>query len=193
MNKNAYENNLTGATDFVVLSEFIGSNPSRTDEISILLINARSLVLKFHHLQFLCFALRPSFICSTETWMSSTTSDTAVSLPEYVLHRADRRDRYGGGCAIYSRKDIHVFPANDAVHSSLPESVWVSTRTAPSLLVGCLYNTPSTTAASKLSFVNVFSSVAALLDNYKLVLRDFNMSEVSWQSPTKLHKTNLSL
>ena len=81
--------------------------------LTLILLNACSLVPKFHHLQTLSAVDSPAFICVTESWLHPEISDTDIGLPGYQLHQADRSSTLGSVCVIYSRNDISVTPVDN--------------------------------------------------------------------------------
>ncbi|GAA49706.1 hypothetical protein CLF_103450, partial [Clonorchis sinensis] len=80
--------------------KFLFSTVYPPTSLSIMLFNARSLLPKIHNLRAISAIVQPSVICVTETWLTDETPDTAISLPGYDIHRSDRKNSRGGGCAI---------------------------------------------------------------------------------------------
>ena len=68
---------------------------------SILLINARSLWNKLDELRVLAANSKPDCIAVTETWFNTALPDGILSIPNYILFRADRCNRIGGGVCLY--------------------------------------------------------------------------------------------
>ena len=66
------------------------------NELKILSLNARSLLLKMESLQLLAQAEDLDVICVVETWLSAEILDAEISLCGYQCFRRDR-NRHGGG------------------------------------------------------------------------------------------------
>ncbi|GAA52821.1 hypothetical protein CLF_108869 [Clonorchis sinensis] len=112
--------------------------PSRN--ISVVLINTRSLLPKLHYIQAISTIAYPTFICITEMWLSPSTPDALISLPGYTIFRSDRSHRRGDGCLIYSRTEMEVSTIDDPLLADTPDSVWLSAcRANPPFILGCLY------------------------------------------------------
>ena len=168
-------------------------------ENSLLLLNARSLLPKFHFLQDICSILCPSIICITETWLSPSIPDVAIDLPGYSLHRTDRHHTTGGGCAIYSKAIYSAQQVTDT-NLSLGDSVWITlTQCSPPLLIGCVYNPPSSSSSERRKLTQLVSYVASLPIDSKILVGDFNLPDISWSdynaTPRRYHEfiTQLSV
>jgi hypothetical protein len=162
---------------------FLRSSLISLDSITLLLLNARSLLPKWHHLQAICAIASPTFICITETWLNRATQDSAISLPGYTLHRNDRCGAIGGGCAIYSKLDVQAAPILDSDLLDFPDSVWISTtQTSPALLLGCIYSPPAPSNTVLDNLVHIFSVAHREPFDCKLIVGDFNLPEMSWGS-----------
>ncbi len=73
----------------------------------------------------------------TETWLTPNTINTDLRIPNFNLpFRYDRKDRIGGGVAIYVRDTLHAKQRNDLSLNGL-ESVWIELITHKrKLLIG---------------------------------------------------------
>ncbi|KER33742.1 hypothetical protein T265_00428 [Opisthorchis viverrini] len=166
------------------VTKFLLSRVSSQMDLSIMLFNARSLLPKIHTLRAIIAVAQPSLICVTETWLSVDTPDTVVSIPGYNLHRSDRRNSRGGGCAIYSNTELRATPLDDPSLEGIPETTWISIeQTKRPVLVGCIYLPPPPTPASITDLSRIISTAHALPHSSKFVLGDFNLPDISW-SPT---------
>ncbi|GAA57921.1 hypothetical protein CLF_113351, partial [Clonorchis sinensis] len=108
------------------VSKFLISTVCSPMELSIILVNARSLLPKVRNLRAIIAVAQPSLICVTETWFSVETPDTAVSIPGYNIHRCERRNSRGGGCAIYSKSELRATRIDDSGLEGIPEAIWIS-------------------------------------------------------------------
>ena len=150
---------------------------------TLLLLNARSILPKWHYLQVITATIMPSFIMITETWLTENIPDAAISLPGYSLHRADRQTTIGGGCLIYSSQQIPASRVNDPAICLLQDSVWISTtHSYPTLLLGCIYLPPSPTTGALRTLSDVFQSAHSMPHDVKLIAGDFNLPDITWQS-----------
>ena len=71
-----------------------------------MLSNVRSLLPKVDEVRVICSVRKPDLICITETWLDSSVESSLVHMPGYSLCRNDRKDRRGGGTAVYIRSEI---------------------------------------------------------------------------------------
>ena len=126
----------------------------------------------------------PSFIMITETWLNENIPDATISLPGYSIHRTDRQATTGGGCLIYTSKQIPVSRVNDPSICLIRDSVWISTtQTSPTLLLGCIYLPPSPTVDTLRALSDTFQSAHLLPYDAKLIAGDFNLPEIAWDVP----------
>lgn len=151
--------------------------------LTLILVNARSLLPKMHYVKSLCTIVSPSFMCITETWLCENTPDAKLTIPGYDLYRTDRQQSIGGGCAIYVQRKLKATTVDDPHLRILPESVWLSiTSTSPPILLGCIYSPPAP-ACSKLDrLTNLFSSIGSYHHMGKLVVGDFNLPDIQWHT-----------
>lgn len=69
--------------------------------------NARSIFNKMDEICALSFEHNPDFIMVTESWCDSSTCDSSVSIPGYILHRADRNSgKHGGGICCWLKSSF---------------------------------------------------------------------------------------
>ncbi|XP_035676231.1 uncharacterized protein LOC118415630 [Branchiostoma floridae] len=113
----------------------------------ILLTNARSLL---HKLDEFCLTLSLNKIdiaAVTESWFSADLPEEVTSVDGYNLYRKDRRNRRGGGIALYISNDIKAKLVDIAVPDNL-ECIWTqlqpqrTPRDVPVLYMGVLYHPP---------------------------------------------------
>ena len=108
--------------------------------------NIRSLINKRDELKLLIEKSRPDVILLTETWLSSDIDDREIGLPDYAIYRQDRSNSIGGGVAILVQNRLRAFLRLDIKEATgFSEMVWcqVTTRLDKSILVGCVYRSPS--------------------------------------------------
>ena len=85
-----------------------------------------------------------SILAISETWLTPSTSDGEVNIPDYRPVRRDRAERPGGSVCIY----IHFSP-NFKLLTSLSnpalEMVWIRVKFCKhNYDIGCLYRHPQT-------------------------------------------------
>lgn len=162
----------------------LGIGPTRT--LSILLINARSLVPKFHHLLQICATASPTIICITETWLTHSTPNATINLPGYDIHRNDRLNRSqttGGGCLLYTKTELSAQTILDPNIQTTGDAVWISCCNCnPTILIGCIYIPPSQVSESIPRLCEILSHVQAFPQTLKLLMGDFNMPNISWST-----------
>ena len=75
----------------------------KSNDLMFLSFNANSPFNKMDELQHLVLTFKslPLFICVCETWWNAYEPDTLYTLEKYVLFCRDRRERIGGGVALY--------------------------------------------------------------------------------------------
>lgn len=79
-----------------------------SDGLRIAHVNAQSLVGNFSEFYNEFNGSEFDIICVSETWLKGHVSDGLVDLPGYGLIRQDRKDRVGGGVAVYVKAQIPV-------------------------------------------------------------------------------------
>ena len=89
---------------------------------------------------------KPDIICLTETWLTKSKEGT-VHLNDYVSYLSHRKDRIGGGVAIYIKSTI---PSRLLVKLSTPttSAVWIQAKPcdAEPIIYCCIYHPPTTCA-----------------------------------------------
>ena len=111
------------------------------------------------------------FICS-ETWFSESYDEKATSINGYICYRDDRKNRVGGGVAIWVR-NCFVSVLLPCAHSSDFECVIVK-LTGLKLIVMAMYLPPNV-ANSQSSSTSINSFVISTLDEYLDINPDFDV------------------
>ncbi|TNN10194.1 putative RNA-directed DNA polymerase from transposon X-element, partial [Schistosoma japonicum] len=149
--------------------------------LNFLVINARSLLNKISTLKTIALLAKPLLIFVTETWCSSSVTDSELAIQDYMLYRGNREYRRGGGCLIYVSVCFSSSRINDEILDKVPESVWISLNTQNySLLFGCIYRTPNTSTTEDNTINNAFVHTSALNYNAKVIAGDFNLPRIDW-------------
>jgi len=79
----------------------------------------------------------------TETWLNQSITDAELRIPNFKLpFRCDRKDRIGGGVAIYVRESIPATTRTD-FHINNLEALWVEIHiNHRKILIGDIYRPP---------------------------------------------------
>lgn len=115
---------------------------------SVLLCNVRAIANKIDELECTCNLNSADVVCVTETWLTDTIPDSAVSMNNYVLFRRDRPN-HAGGIAAYINCDI---PSQIVSTPTLAEILWIKlrprrlARPVSIILLGIVYHPPHATA-----------------------------------------------
>ena len=119
------------------------SNPK---VFSLIHLNVRSLQSKFMSLENLVYNLKEKFdvIAISETWFTNDTPHSLFNLDGYSLYYASRKNRQGGGVALYisnclSCKSIRVYCTENMFESIFIE---LSSGKSSGILVSCVYRMP---------------------------------------------------
>ncbi|MEL7307751.1 MAG: endonuclease/exonuclease/phosphatase family protein [Pseudomonadota bacterium] len=102
----------------------------------LLCANTRSSFLKMDNISSILLLKQIDCFVATETWFRDHHSDSLVSIPGYCCSRDDRKDRIGGGVAIWTR---HHLCTERVTLSCKPNDIEaVAVKISPKLLViGC--------------------------------------------------------
>ena len=116
----------------------------------------------------------------TETWLSEEILDSEVTIPRMQLFRTDRRNRKGGGTAIYISEEIKASLVTDPVLISVPESTWLRIHCPiRDTLVGVVYRPPAPPNLYDSALVEAIRK----LDHYQhmqiVLMGDFNIPGTS--------------
>ena len=168
---------------------------------SLFLTNVRSLMPKLSELRVLLDTVKPSphILVVTENWLSSCISDSAVchALPGFSVLRQDRSDGHlGGGVATFIRDGIRFCRRQDLEQWS--EDLWIefpveSLGRRKSLLLGCVYRTPSSNVQD---FISALDSSLHQVDHSReevLLVGDFNASSPPWLPSASYNAAGASL
>ena len=106
--------------------------------------NCRSLnTAKLDDLQHYVNKYDPDAICLTETWFT-TARQNNTSIPGYTAYTANRKQRVGGGVAIFLRSSIN---GKIVEHQTTPtfSAIWlkISHPDMPNVIIGTIYHPPA--------------------------------------------------
>ena len=114
-------------------------------ELLILHYNCRSLINKSDEVERICIQLKPDVLCLTETWLDSSTPQTAYIPEGYRIIRNDRSDEFkqrygktsGGGTSILYKKHLKIKSLN--IGEKNQETQWIQIKTKQTLTIGLVY------------------------------------------------------
>lgn len=143
--------------------------------LSIMHLNIQSLKPK---IDLLAIEAQPyDILVFTETWLSSSTTNDELHIPNFnPPFRLDRINRPGGGVAIYTRNTIHAIERQDLTQQDL-EALWVEVRVSQrKLLIGGIYRPPD---ANNTQWLNMEHSIDLAFNQHFdniIVTGDFNIN-----------------
>lgn len=146
------------------------------------MLNARSICNKIDYLRAYVDHHKPDILAITESWGRAPLTDSLVTPVGYCIFRQDRFDRQGGGVIILIRELLS--PLNFLFPESIKfeDSIWcvISISSGRSILIGCIYRSPSSEATNDVSMLRMLSLAANSGHNYCLILGDFNFPTIDW-------------
>lgn len=159
------------------------SSNSDVIPLSLTLVNARSLCNKLDALFVYVDHYNPDIMAITETWGRPALLDSFITPSGYVLFRKDRADRFGGGVVLLVREEFR--PSPFIIPSEIDcfdDSVWCVLQIAVSmsLLVGCFYRSPSSSAFNDDRLVSLFRHASQSSHNHCVFVGDFNCPDIDW-------------
>ena len=127
-----------------------------------------------------------SAMCIQETWNMDEFKSVETHIPGFVEHRSNRKNRMGGGTAIYVR-DEYTVVKSEKFSNGIVECQLVKIEELHLSLVN-IYRPPGSDISS---FREALDKLSTWLedDRYKLVMMgDFNLPEAgSWSEIETLH------
>ncbi len=155
--------------------------------VSIIHLNARSILPKTTELVLIANTLKPDIIAVTETWLSPSVPDGALLLPTY--NTIIRSDRTNSGPSAHQRGGGVLLLIHDSIKCTLradlrfwEESVWIELQLQSNraLIVGCLYRSPSSDANSLAEALEKTIDRIELGHAQLVLVGDFNAKSPSW-------------
>ena len=129
--------------------------------LSLVCFNARSVVNKLNVLFSFIWVHKPDVIGITESWARDELPDSLFTPVGYVLFRCDRTTGIGGGVLLLVRASLRpLTPVCSSSSSDKYNVVWCTlSLSSGSILIGCVYRSPSSTIASDLDLSVCINSV----------------------------------
>lgn len=144
------------------------------DCLTIIHINARSLLANFLDISLLAHNKDVDILCISESWLPPITPDSHVYVPGYHVYRCDKGR--GGGVCMYIKDYLTTkLITCDTVRPDGVEDLWVSVqcRKLPSIIVGCAYRHPKATQESFIYFNDILKNMC-LKNKPLFMLGDLN-------------------
>ena len=114
--------------------------------LSLIHLNARSLHSKFPDFKSFVNELSGKFdvIAISETWFNNDTCTSLYNLDGYSLHYASRKDKQGGGVALYILNSLNCRSVKTFCFEDMCESIFVELTLKKNVhvLVSCIYRKP---------------------------------------------------
>ena len=151
-------------------------------KLLILSINARSICNKFDSFVSLVAYYNPAIVAVTETWLRPDIP--GIFVKGYSCFRSDRPFGLGGGTLLliqssFSPAEIFVQSPSENIFR---DSTWCTLSIAKnlSLLVGCVYRSPSSDSDNNQSLNKLISTACDMPQCHKIILGDFNFPDIEW-------------
>ena len=149
--------------------------------MTVLCFNAQSLCNKLHEFQDLLSGISGNcydVICVTETWFTDQLLDqTIISNHLYNVYRCDRKDRKGGGCAIFVNNKFKVrqitFPQIISLLDVQAVCVEIHIN-SQTYAICCIYNPRGDVKQYLLEIIEIFKFTCNTYSS-AILLRDFNL------------------
>ena len=145
---------------------------------SLILANVRSICNKIDSLKLFVDQYKPDILAVTESLGRPSLLDSMITPSGYVLFRQDRCTRFGGGVFMLVKQSLSPSLYNASSLDSGPifeDSVWCSFPVSggKSVLVGCLYRSPSSTAENDALLSKLFDHISDAPFNFRVLVGDF--------------------
>jgi hypothetical protein len=155
-------------------------------EISILYLNAQSLVKKVDELQCVADIIKPELILVTESWCNEEISDAYLSVAGYELLPDLRQDRVntakgrGGGLLVYAKVGVKILKLDSNIVFQQYCKFIVNDVT-----VYLVYRSPNSPPETMAERENLVKSVT----KNSVLIGDFNLPDIDWESWTGSRKS----
>ncbi|XP_068703977.1 uncharacterized protein [Montipora foliosa] len=149
-------------------------------KLSLMLLNARSLVNKLVDFQASIYANSENIVIVFETWLTSAILDHEILPSGYVVYRRDRgNDKRGGRVLIAIKNDVASARRTDLESNCELVVMEVNPSRGNKFLVSGLYRPPSTKGEYLLAFKD-FLANADRGSTPLYVYGDFNFPDINW-------------
>ncbi|XP_015224518.1 PREDICTED: uncharacterized protein LOC107080829 [Cyprinodon variegatus] len=115
-----------------------------SERLSVALLNINGLRHKMDYIRHIISRDKVHVFALCETKLDASVEDRKVGIPGFRLWRRDRKEKKGGGVALYVKNDIEAKERTDLMRTTA-EIIWVEldiTGSRP-VLLGCFYRPPN--------------------------------------------------
>lgn len=165
--------------------------PTKIHNLDIYYQNVRGLRTKANEFFSNVAFTADSIIVLTETWLCPDISSSDFFPPNFRVFRRDRefsnKKKTGGGVLIAVDASLPCIRRPD-LETSL-ESVWIELQSVNGerILLGAYYLPPDTSPDEFNQCLLAIESTTSALDKFKfIVLGDFNVPNISWETAQRL-------
>ena len=167
------------------LEDLIATLKYSTDEfVPLLYLNIRSLIGKYHELEFrIGECVRLPIVCMTETWITGFQNTVFPCWSNFSIYRLDRVGKKGGGCAILIPLEFPSHQVDEPICVEMYEILVVEVMLTGKVRIILVYRPPNAP--------NPVDAELALCDKLQslivpgeatIILGDFNYPEIDWET-----------
>lgn len=155
------------------------------ENMSIIYLNARSMLNKMDELKELVNEHKPVVIGIVESWTNEKIFDEEITLKGYNLIRKDRvniNKSKGGGIVVYIKDCIKYYDITDKYSSNI-DHVWVKilTKATNSVNMGFFYRPQDT---NEEDFKFLVRNISKNKTENTIIFGDFNYRDINWRNFT---------
>ena len=146
-------------------------------------LNTRSLPKNIVEFSEIIYKTDFDVIAVSETWLTKNTPKDRYTLENYNIFRQDRKNKRGGGCALFCRNQYQAKIIKTPCDKEIPEMIWLEVKVGnKNVAVGVLYKPPKIPHSV---FVNLYECLANIYAKYEhvILLGDFNVNFLEPNSP----------
>ena len=167
---------------------FTNPNLFGSNNLSVILLNARSIQNKYRELELFVSAYPFDVICITESWISDANAGYFFlnGYESYVVGRKPSEERAGGGGVIILVRASLVSSELKLIHHEDPwlecVSVELQLERQRTCLISCIYRSPKATVATDQTFFELLQTLGNQPHNQLCVVGDFNLPLIRWDT-----------
>jgi len=153
--------------------------------LSIIYLNARSIINKIDELRILAREHKPDIIGVVETWLNENIYDREVEIDDYCIIRKDRindNKLVGGGIVIYVQKDISCLNVTEEYCSNI-DHLWIKLigKNCRQINLGIFYRPPDSND-EQMKFL--LRNMSRFKTSNTILMGDFNYRDINWRNNT---------
>lgn len=167
---------------------FNNINEQGSHSVSVLYLNAQSIVNKINELNCVTNDKQPDIVCICEAWTKEEITNAFLGLPNYnLICRSDRKDTkkgVGGGLLIYVKTELNVSELNSEYLNDFNQCAAISLKVNKEIFNICLVYCPHNLYdCNDVNENNLkLCEVLKKLPKPFIIVGDFNFSDIDWQS-----------